>query len=237
MVVWENGEHEEGRLQALQIRTVAGADDFASHARGAHAALRARRWRRGACCPTSCSSTAGAASSTSGSRCCRSSVSTISPSPRLAKRAEEVYTARPPAAAGARPDLARAAHAAADPRRGPPLRDHVPQEAARRAGRSSRCSTASPAWGRRSAPACSRRSARRAGCRAARWPSWPRCPRSRPSWPSGSTTTSTPVRDWCRRPKRGEPAGAVERLDVTAQFSTREEVNPCMKTLVDRGRA
>ena len=53
MVVWEDGDMKKDDYKRFKIRTVAGADDFASMAEVLRAALRARRWRTGACCPTS----------------------------------------------------------------------------------------------------------------------------------------------------------------------------------------
>ena len=72
-----------------------------------------------------------------------------------------------------------------------------------RSGRSSPCSTRSRASGRRSARACSRRSARRAGCANPRSRSWRRCRKLPPSSPSGSSTTSTRPSRWNQsRPDR-----------------------------------
>jgi len=39
MVVWEDGRMKKSDYRKFIIKTVAGVDDFASHARGSHAPL------------------------------------------------------------------------------------------------------------------------------------------------------------------------------------------------------
>ena len=63
--------------------------------------------------------------------------------------------------------LAGPAAPAADPRRGAPLRDHLPPPAPRRRARASRCSTSSRASARRAAARCCSTSARPSGSLAA----------------------------------------------------------------------
>ena len=184
MVVWEDGDMKKDDYKRFKIRTVAGHRRLRVHARGADAGATGGPWRTRACCPTSSCSTAAAASSSAGDQGARG------PRPRLPARSPRWPSAprrstRPTslAAARARPRLAGAAGAPADPRRGASLRDHVPQEAPPAADHRL---GARP--DPRGGPAAPHEPAQDAGlgataCGRPRWPSWPRCPRSPRSSP------------------------------------------------------
>ena len=206
MVVWENGDMKKDDYKRFRIRTVAGADDFAS-LREVLTRRFARALEQGSVLPDLVLIDGGRGQLNVGLSVLQELGLDCLPVDRAGQAAGGGLRRREPAAARPGSHVARAAHAAEDPRRGPPLRDHVPQEAARPAHDPVGPRRASPAWARRSARACSRRWARRGACARRRWPSWPRCRRSRPSWPSGSTTTSM-RRIGDGPPRRRRPTGA-----------------------------
>ena len=140
MVVMEDGLPKRSDYRRFKIRHQPGQDDFAAMEEVADPAVpslpagaRRRRAQRASASRTRrtcCSSTAARASSASRCACSRSSGSRTSAVASLAKRFEEVYVPGR-SGAGAHPARLRGAvPAAAGPRRGPPLRDHVPPPAA-----------------------------------------------------------------------------------------------------------
>jgi excinuclease ABC subunit C len=128
MVVWENGGMKKDDYKRFRIRTVAGADDFASMAEGADAALReGPRAEQRASRPRADRRRARPAQrraqGAAGSR------ARLHSGGRAREAGRRGLSARATPPAGPRSDVARAAHLAADPGRSAPLRDHVPQEA------------------------------------------------------------------------------------------------------------
>ena len=106
----------------------------------------------------------------------------------LAKEREEIFLPginQPLVLAG---QLAGALSAPAPARRGAPLRDHLPPQAARQGSRPSRCSTSCPASDRRASGRCCGSSARPSRCAARRSTRSPPCRASAAPWPRRSTT-------------------------------------------------
>ena len=90
MVVWQDGDMKKDEYKRYKIRTVTGTDDFASMQEVLTPPLWSRPRGEGVL-PDLVLLDGGRVSSAWGSRRSRTSASTISRSPSLAKRAEEVY--------------------------------------------------------------------------------------------------------------------------------------------------
>jgi excinuclease ABC subunit C len=124
MVVWENGGMKKDDYKRFRIRTVAGADDFASMAEVLTRRF-AKALEQGTVLPDLVLIDGGQ----------RRAQGAPGPRARLHSggRAREAgrggLSARTAPSPGPRPDVAGAAHAAAHPGRGSSLRDHVSQEA------------------------------------------------------------------------------------------------------------
>ena len=167
MVVFEDGKPRTGEYRRFRIRTVEGPNDFASH----QEVLR-RRFRR---------ARPGEEGSAEERRWAMPDLVIIDGGKGQVSAAKEVLDelgpARPAArragqgARGAVPagprradrpaaDVAGALPRPAHPRRGPPLRDHLPPRPARARRRSARRSTTCPASGRSAGARCCASSAR-----------------------------------------------------------------------------
>ena len=176
MVVWENGDLKKDDYKRFRIRTVAGADDFAS-LREVLTRRFAKALEQGSVLPDLVLIDGGRGQLNVGLSVLAGAGARLAPGDRTGQAAGGSVRGREPTAAGPRSDLAGAAHAAADPGRGPPLRHHVPQEAAR--------SPHDPVGARRDSgdrphdphAACSRRLARPGACGRPRSPNWRRCRR------------------------------------------------------------
>ena len=128
MVVWEAGGMKKDDYKRFKIRTVPGADDFAMMAE----VLRRRYGKaleEGGTLPDLILLDGGRGQLSAGSRVLEELGLDYLPIVALAKRAEEVYHPGEPPPARPRPRVAGAPDAPADPGRGAPLRDHLPQEA------------------------------------------------------------------------------------------------------------
>ena len=171
MVVFEDARREEGALpQVRRRRGQDGQDDFAAMAEVVSRRFaparggrddRASRTSRSRATPNLVVIDGGKGQLSAA----LAAMQRVRPAARRRDRAREARSRRCSSRAGRDPivlpgALAGPAAAAADPRRGAPLRDHVPPPAPRRARRASRCSTSSRASARCGGGRCSSTSAR-----------------------------------------------------------------------------
>jgi excinuclease ABC subunit C len=190
MVVWENGGLKKDDYKRFKIRTVQGADDFASLAE----VLRRRFGRaleEGSTLPDLVLIDGGRGQLNAGLSVLQDLGLDYLPVVSLAKRRRSTgATARSPSSWTRPPPRSTPCRRSATRRIG--SRSATTSGSAA-AGPSSPRSTPSRGWDPRSGRASSRRSAPRGGCGSRRSRSWRRCLKSRRSSRSASTSISTPI--------------------------------------------
>ena len=134
MVVWEDGRMKKSDYRKFIIRTVEGNDDFASMREVVDAALRAAAARRAQPMPGLVLIDGGLGQLHAAAEALEALGIVDQPLASIAKREEIIYVLRAGGRAGrARPLLADAAPDPVHPRRGAPLRRHLPPHAPQRA--------------------------------------------------------------------------------------------------------